>query len=140
MSPTWTMRLYASPKRALRPTLRKHRARQPQSNRTKTGRRLELGGRPDLVPLLFAGVGVSGVPKPPVSGLLHAPIHLSAWRNCLENRNGFRIEAPTASERGQRRLDRPPFGAKNARSRSLRPFSKQFLEGLFSEVRPNGVL
>jgi transposase len=32
------------------------------------------------VPLLFAGVGVSGVPKPPVSGLLHAPIHLSAWK------------------------------------------------------------
>ena len=44
-----------SPKRALKPTLLKHRARQPQSNRTKTGRPLELGGRPDLVPLLFAG-------------------------------------------------------------------------------------
>src|SRR5215212_2795548 len=45
---------------------------QPQSNRTKTGRRLESGSRPDLLPLLFAGVGVSGVPKHPAPALLHA--------------------------------------------------------------------
>src|SRR5215213_1725078 len=42
-------------------------------------RPLELGGRPDLLPLLFAGVGVCRVPKPPVSELLHALIHRSAW-------------------------------------------------------------
>jgi hypothetical protein len=44
------------------------------------------------------------------------------FRNGLENRNGFRIGAPTAGERGLRGLDRPPFGAKNTRSRSLRLF------------------
>jgi hypothetical protein len=32
------------------------------------------------VPLLFAGVGVCGVPKPPVSDLLHALMHRSAWK------------------------------------------------------------
>src|SRR5215208_6522641 len=74
------MRLYASPKRALRPTLRKRQASQPQSNRTKTGRRLELGRRPDLRLLLLSGVGVSGVPKHPAPVLLHAPIHRSAWK------------------------------------------------------------
>jgi hypothetical protein len=51
---------------------------QPQSNRTKTGRRLELGCRPDLLPLLLSGVGVSGVPKHPAPALLHALIQLSA--------------------------------------------------------------
>src|SRR5215207_3875617 len=95
MSPTWTMRLYAPPKRALRPTLRKHRARQPQSNRTKTGRRLESGVRPDLVPLLFAGVGVSGVPKPPVSGLLLALFTEVRGREILGSSLARSCVAPT---------------------------------------------
>src|SRR5215211_3302952 len=93
MSPTWTMRLYASPKRALRPTLRKHRARQPQSNRTKTGRRLESGGRPDLVPLLFVGVGVFWCSEAPRLGPSSRPIHRSAW-----NRNSAKFACKEFSQ------------------------------------------
>src|SRR5215207_11039809 len=48
-------------------------------------------------------------------------IHPSAWRNCLEIRNGSRIGATKAAKMGRRSPDRLPLGAKEARSRRLRP-------------------
>ena len=65
---------------SLKLTLRKHQARQPQSNRTKTGRRPNSRRHPDLLPLLLSGVGVSGVPKPPAPALLLASIQRIAWK------------------------------------------------------------
>src|SRR5215212_10827547 len=58
---------------------------QPQSNRTKTGRRLELGCRLDLLPLLLSGVGVSGVPKPPAPALPFVLIHEVPRRSVLRS-------------------------------------------------------
>src|SRR5215208_6279190 len=52
------------------------------------------------------------------------------FRNCLENRNGSRVMASKAPRRGRRGVDRQPLGGKNARSRGLRLFSKQFLQAL----------
>jgi hypothetical protein len=53
-------------------------------------------------------------------------IHPSEWRNCLENQNGTRIEAPKRPGRGRKSLDWLPLASKDARSRSLLSFSKQF--------------
>src|SRR5215213_2668234 len=50
----------------------------------------------------------------------------SAWRKCLENRNGSRIWSPKDSTRGLSGVDQPPLGDKKARSRNLRLFSKHF--------------
>src|SRR5215208_5719612 len=47
-------------------------------------------------------------------------------RNCLINRNESLI-GPLRPPGGRRGVDRSPLGAKNARSRSLQLFSKQFL-------------
>ena len=57
------------------------------------------------------------------------PRHRSGWRNCLENRNESRIRSPKASRRGRSGVDQAPLGGKNARSRGLRHFSKQFRKG-----------
>jgi hypothetical protein len=56
-------------------------------------------------------------------------IHRSAWRNCLENRYGSPIRSPKASTSTRRGADRPALDGKNACSRSLRLFSKQFRKG-----------
>ena len=51
-----------------------------------------------------------------------------ALRNCLEKRNGHRIGTLRAAKKALRSIDRPLLGAENVRLRSLRPFSKQFLQ------------
>ena len=61
--------------------------------------------------------------------LTHILIHRSAWRNCLENRNGSRIGATKVAKRGRRSPDRLPLAAKEVRSRRLQLFSKQFRKG-----------
>jgi hypothetical protein len=49
--------------------------------------------------------------RPPPRSVAKRP---TACRNWLENRNGFRIGAPTAGERGLRGLDRPPLAPRHA--------------------------
>src|SRR5215212_1692287 len=53
-------------------------------------------------------------------------MHRSAWRNCLENRDGSLIGVPKAAKRARRGPDLPLLATKAARSRGLRLFSKQF--------------
>ena len=63
------------------------------------------------------------------------PIHRSAWRNCSENRDGFRFGVPKAADRGRFDPSCSSLMADEARSRGFRQFSKRFRRGCVRAVR-----
>jgi hypothetical protein len=68
------------------------------------------------------------------------PIHASAWRECLENSWTGRIARLSAARSAEKGALSPVVQAHGTTKWSLSGVSRQSLEGLFSELRPNGVL